>query len=46
MLDLNDSRKELIELANARMPFGKHKDLLLIKIPESYLLWIKKRRFP
>ena len=46
MLDLNDSRKELIELANARMPFGKHKDVLLIKIPESYLLWMKKEGFP
>jgi uncharacterized protein (DUF3820 family) len=46
MLNLNDSRSELIELANARMPFGKHKDVLLIKIPESYLLWMKKEGFP
>lgn len=29
----DDSRKELIDLANARMPFGKYQGKLLIEIP-------------
>lgn len=31
---------ELIELANTRMPFGKHQGQLLINVPERYLLWL------
>jgi len=31
---------ELIELANATMPFGKHQGQLLLNVPERYLIWL------
>jgi len=36
-----NNKQELIELANARMPFGKHQGQLLFTMPERYLLWLK-----
>lgn len=41
-----DSRKELVDLANARMPFGKYEGKLLIEIPEHYLVWYQNKGFP
>ncbi len=41
-----DSRKELVELANARMPFGKYEGKLLIELPEHYLIWYQNKGFP
>ena len=41
-----DSRKELIALANARMPYGKYEGKLLIEIPENYLVWYQNKGFP
>ena len=41
-----DSRKELVELANARMPFGKYEGRLLIELPEHYLVWYQNKGFP
>lgn len=41
-----DSRKELVELANARMPFGKYDGKLLIELPEHYLVWYQNKGFP
>ena len=41
-----DSRKELMELANARMPFGKYEGKLLIELPEHYLVWYQNKGFP
>lgn len=37
---------ELIELANARMPYGKYKGKLLLEIPEAYLVWYQGKGFP
>ena len=37
---------ELVELANAYMPFGKYEGKLLIAIPEPYLVWYKNKGFP
>ena len=31
---------DLIKLANFKMPFGKYKDVYLVYIPESYIIWI------
>ena len=37
---------ELTELANARMPFGKYKDRLIIDLPDNYLVWFEREGFP
>lgn len=36
----------LVELANIRMPFGKYKGYLLVRLPEPYLAWFKQKGFP
>jgi len=36
-----DSKHELVELAQARMPFGKFKGYFLVHLPEPYLVWMK-----
>jgi len=40
------ARKDLVDLANARMPFGKYEGYLLVKLPENYLVWYKGKGFP
>lgn len=40
------SQHELIELANAKMPFGKYQGKHLIYLPEFYLVWYKNKGFP
>jgi uncharacterized protein len=41
-----NSGEALIELAQARMPFGKYKDRLLIDLPEPYVVWFAGKGFP
>ena len=41
-----ENSKMLIELANAKMPFGKYAGRYLIDLPEHYLLWFKQKGFP
>jgi hypothetical protein len=36
----------LVELANARMPFGKYSGRHLVDLPEGYLMWFKNRGYP
>lgn len=36
----------LLELAAARMPFGRYQGRRLIDLPESYLVWFAGRGFP
>jgi uncharacterized protein (DUF3820 family) len=36
----------LLELAGARMPFGKHQGWLLIDLPEPYVVWFAQQGFP
>jgi len=36
----------LQELVRARMPFGKYKGQLLIKLPEAYLAWWSRQSMP
>ena len=38
--------EELIELARARMPYGKYKDRRLVELPEPYVVWLSQRGFP
>jgi len=46
MQELFPNKELLIELANARMPFGKYKGSLLIELPEPYLVWFNQKGFP
>ncbi|MBU1168467.1 MAG: DUF3820 family protein [Proteobacteria bacterium] len=36
----------LLKLAKMRMPFGKYKGLLLIDLPEPYVIWFSQKGFP
>ena len=36
----------LLQLVTMRMPFGKHKDILLCDLPVSYLEWFQRKGFP
>ncbi|MEI6890818.1 MAG: DUF3820 family protein [Pontiella sp.] len=46
MQELTPDPKEFMELATARMPFGKHTGWLLIDLPEPYVVWFKQKGFP
>ena len=39
-------QKDLIRIANDRMPFGRYQGSRLIDLPEEYLLWFVDRGFP
>ena len=39
-------KEDLLKLARARMPFGKYKDMLLIDLPEWYIVWSAHKGFP
>ena len=36
----------LLELVRARMPFGKYKNVLLVDLPETYIMWFARQGFP
>ena len=36
----------LISLVSMKMPFGKYKGVVLMKLPVSYLEWFAKKGFP
>lgn len=42
----DEQRRELLDLAQTRMPFGKYKDRFLVDLPEPYLVWFKQKGFP
>ncbi len=41
-----EDREALVEIANTRMPFGKHKGTLLVDLPEPYVVWLAGKGFP
>ncbi len=43
---LSDSNKQLIDLANMKMPFGKYQGYYLVDLPEYYIVWYKNKGFP
>jgi uncharacterized protein (DUF3820 family) len=45
-MEVKPDYKALIELAHAKMHFGKHKGLYLSEIPEYYLIWYRQKGFP
>jgi uncharacterized protein (DUF3820 family) len=38
--------KILLELVTMKMPFGKHKGVVLCDLPVSYLEWFQRKGFP
>ncbi|MDR4496723.1 MAG: DUF3820 family protein [Candidatus Scalindua sp.] len=36
----------LLKIVKTRMPFGKYKDMLLIDLPEWYIVWFANNGFP
>ncbi|MDR6301452.1 DUF3820 family protein [Mesonia maritima] len=40
------NQEDLIELAYAKMHFGKYKDWYLTDIPEPYFVWFQQKGFP
>lgn len=45
-MEIKPDYKALIELAHAKMYFGKYKDFYLSEIPEYYLIWYRQKGFP
>ncbi len=43
---MNLPNNELSLLATTEMPFGKHKGMLLIDLPEPYVVWFYGQGFP
>ncbi len=43
---LQPSKEYLLELAAAKMPFGKYKNRYLIDLPEYYVIWYRNKGFP
>ncbi|WP_298147323.1 DUF3820 family protein [Flavobacterium sp.] len=40
------NKQHLLELAHAKMPFGKYQDRYLSELPEYYLVWFQQKGFP
>ena len=40
------TREQLIDLAFARMPFGRYKGRRLLELPEEYLVWFSREGWP
>ena len=38
--------EELLELAHARMPFGRYEGRRLVDLPEPYVVWFRNQGFP
>ena len=36
----------LLRLARTRMPYGKHQGMLLVDLPEPYVVWMARQGFP
>ena len=39
------TRQSLIDLANAKMYYGKYEGRYLVQLPEAYLVWYKNKGF-
>ena len=38
--------KDLLDLMEMRMPFGRHAGTRLIDLPEPYIIWFARQGFP
>ncbi|MBS1523930.1 MAG: DUF3820 family protein [Bacteroidetes bacterium] len=46
MENITPDPKILNDLVKTKMPFGKHKGILLCDLPVYYLEWLKNKGFP
>ncbi len=44
--DIDFNEEYMLDLIRARMPFGKYKDVLLVDLPETYIMWFARKGFP
>ena len=42
----NLNQAYMLLLARTRMPFGKYKGVLLVDLPEPYVVWFHRKGFP
>lgn len=45
-MEIQPDYKELLELARAKMYYGKYKGRYLSELPEYYLVWYRQKGFP
>ena len=46
IMDIQPNHKELLDLARAKMPFGKYEGRFLSDLPEYYIIWYRQKGFP
>ncbi|MEN8120908.1 MAG: DUF3820 family protein [Bacteroidota bacterium] len=46
MEEVFPDKKQLIELLEFKMPFGKYKGRIIMDLPEHYLVWFNQKGFP
>lgn len=46
MTEIQFDNSFLLELSQAKMPFGKYSGSFLIDLPEPYVVWFAQRGFP
>ncbi|WP_424494531.1 DUF3820 family protein [Salinimicrobium sp. GXAS 041] len=45
-MEIQPNHRELLNLAHAKMHFGKYKGRYLSELPEFYLVWFRQQGFP
>jgi len=45
-IDRDEWRSLYQDLSVWKMPFGRYKGLLLVSLPDEYLMWFKEHGFP
>ena len=45
-MDIQPNYKEFLDLARAKMPFGKYEGRFLSDLPEYYIIWYRQKGFP
>lgn len=46
MNEIKPDNRQLLDLVNMKMPFGKYQGRTIIDLPEPYLVWFNQKGFP